>query len=154
MTKIEFLKNIQSKLLDIRTEYKLSQEKMSDIIGVSKKTYIQLEKGRVQLKWAEGVVIATLFQSSEAINNEFGDDIIDYLQVIALQKIQKRQLPTLGGKVFWENIESNDEFTIQQQKITKHYRIIDKENYRLYFTLSKKDVMNRYLRYIGGLENE
>lgn len=140
---------ISERLDQIRFENGFSQEVMADAIGVSKKTYIQLEKKRVLIGWAEAVTVCLLFQESKVIRDTFGEDIIEILQVIALQKVQKRQLPTMGGAIWWRVIKKEKELTLQQHKLSSHYRILDQNNYRLYFTLSKIDALDRFHRYLG-----
>lgn len=46
MDKQEFIELVNSKLTLIRVENDLSQEKMSEVIGLSKKTLVEIEKGR------------------------------------------------------------------------------------------------------------
>ena len=46
MDKQEFIELVNSKLKLIRVENDLSQEKMSEVIGLSKKTLVEIEKGR------------------------------------------------------------------------------------------------------------
>lgn len=149
MDKKELCMIIGSLLKDIRSESGFSQEVMADTIGVSKKTYIQLEKLRSQIGWAETVTVCTLFSDSKPITEHFGEDIIEIIQVVALEKIQRRQLPTMGGTIWWKDVKKEKGLTLQQHKITTHYRILDKDNYRLYFTLTKQDAIERFNRYIG-----
>lgn len=151
MNKYDFCNIIQSLIKEIRLENSLSQELMADQIGVSKKTYIQLEKNRSKLGWAETVTICVLFQNAKAIVDYFGEEIIEIVQAIGQQKLQTRQLPTFGGEIWWNNIKVENGFVMQQHKITKHYRILDQENYRLFFTLSKDLVEKRFNRYIGRI---
>lgn len=149
MTKKTVQEMISKLLLKIRQEQGLSQEVMADAIGVSKKTYIQLEKQRVMIGWSETVCVCTIFQNSEIISETFGEDVSEILQVVALQKVQRRQLPTLGGTIWWKTIKNEKGLILQQHKLTNHYRILDKDHYRLFFTLSKTDAENRYDRYLG-----
>ncbi len=46
MTKEELVSEVNSKLKLVRTEYGLTQDKMSVILGISKKTLVESEKGR------------------------------------------------------------------------------------------------------------
>lgn len=151
MTKLDFCKSIQENLLILRNEVELSQAVFAEMIGVTKKTYIQYEKMRSNLKWAEVVTIATLFQEANTVQDLYGDDIIEIIQVLALKKMPKRQLPTLGGTKWWTNISKNEDFILQQHKITNHYRILDKNLYRVFFTLSKTEAFSRYNEYLGEM---
>lgn len=149
MDKNELCKIVNNKLKDIRFENGFSQEVMADVIGVSKKTYIQLEKERVLIGWAQAVTVCTLFQDTKTITEVFGEDVLEIVQVVALEKVQKRQLPTFGGTIWWKSIKKEKGLRLQQHKLSYHYRILDQDNYRLYFTLSKKDAIERFNRYLG-----
>ena len=148
MNKKELSAVIQKLVKDIRIEESFSQEVMADTIGISKKTYIQIEKNRILLKWAETVTICTIFENNKYIRNHFGEDIFEIIQVIAFQKIQNRQFATLGGNVWWNDLEVEEGIVLQQHKISKHYRILDKDKFRLYFTILKEDVYERFNGYI------
>ena len=45
MKREEFIKTVSSKLKLIRTEYGITQEAMSEMLGISKKTLVETEKG-------------------------------------------------------------------------------------------------------------
>ncbi len=68
MDKQEFIGLVNSKLKLIRVESDLSQDKMSEIIGLSKKTLVEIEKGRRTLTWAGAVCVVTL--SNRAIQSK------------------------------------------------------------------------------------
>src|SRR3712207_9282403 len=57
MNRNEFIEKIDSKLKLIRNEKEFSQDKMSEILGISKKTLVQIEKGRASLGWSGAVVV-------------------------------------------------------------------------------------------------
>jgi DNA-binding XRE family transcriptional regulator len=149
MTKNEFCQLVQEQLKDLRKEFDLRQDVMADTIGVSKKTYIQLEKARVRLKWAETVSVVTVFKDSQVINDLFGSDVCEIVQAIALQKMPRRQFITMGGKVWWNTLHEASGFTLQQHKISKHFRILDADDYRVYFSILKEDAWDRLNRYLG-----
>ena len=46
MERTEFISIMNSKIKLIRTEFDLTQEKMAEAIGISKKTLVEIEKGR------------------------------------------------------------------------------------------------------------
>ena len=73
-------------MMDIRLEYKLSQKLMSENLGVSKKTYIQLEKQRTVLKWSEAVTLATIFMNSKILQDEFNEDIISVIHGVVFDQ--------------------------------------------------------------------
>jgi DNA-binding XRE family transcriptional regulator len=49
MNKNEFIKLLDGKLKLIRTEYGLTQDKMASVLGISKKTLVEIEKNRKSL---------------------------------------------------------------------------------------------------------
>ena len=64
MERVLFISQMDQKLKLIRTEYGLTQEKMADILGISKKTLVEIEKGRRSLGWTGAVALASLFSGS------------------------------------------------------------------------------------------
>lgn len=150
MTKKEFCNEVQGLVKEVRMEVAISQQQMADSIGVSKKTYIQLEKGRTAIKWSETVALCVLYKDTNVLFDHFGEDLIDIIQAVSMQKIPKRQFSTLGGTVWWNSIKKEGGFTLQQHKISSHYRILDDENYRVYFTMSRDAVEREFVRYIGN----
>ena len=51
MDRREFISEINGMLKLVRTEYGLTQEKMADVLGISKKSLVESEKGRRPLGW-------------------------------------------------------------------------------------------------------
>ena len=64
MTKDEVISAVNSKLKRVRTEYGLTQDKMAVILGISKKTLVESEKGRRALGWTEVVALTAIFSGS------------------------------------------------------------------------------------------
>ena len=60
MKREEFVKAVSSKLKLIRTEYGITQEMMSEVLGISKKTLVETEKGRRELSWTEVIAVVTV----------------------------------------------------------------------------------------------
>ncbi len=149
MTKNQFCKSVQSILERLRKKEGLTLEEMALTLGLSKKTLIQIEKERTQLKWPEAVTFVSIFQSHEIVQSLFGDEVIDIVQSIAILKPPKRQLKTLGGESWWRTLNSQEGYRLQQHKISKHLRILDQENYRVFFTYSKSDALHEFNKYFG-----
>ena len=72
MTKEELVSEVNSKLKLVRTEYGLTQDKMSVILGISKKTLVESEKGRRSLGWTEVVALTAIFANSEILRDALG----------------------------------------------------------------------------------
>lgn len=149
MNKIEFCRNVQNILIDVRKSSGMTLDEMALTIGVSKKTLIQIEKKRNLLKWTEAVTFVSIFNRHEVVQSIFGDEVIEILQSIAIHKSPRRQLKTLGGEAWWKTMKSQDGFRLQQHKISRHYRVLDNENYRTYFTYSKTDAIKEFENYFG-----
>lgn len=130
MTRADFIKKAAEKLKLIRIESNYSQDKMAEILGISKKTLVQIEKGRSALGWAGAVTLCTIFRNSEVLGMTFGGDPQDIILSLAFTDYESNE-KTMGGKVWWNNIECTDEFRIQQNIISGHYRILDGQDRRI-----------------------
>ena len=67
MKREDLIKSVSSKLKLIRTEYGVTQEEMSEMLGISKKTLVETEKGRRDLSWTETIAVASVFEKSEVL---------------------------------------------------------------------------------------
>ncbi len=144
MNRDDFIKRIDEKLRLIRNEKEFTQDKMADIIGISKKTLVQIEKGRTSLGWTGAVAIATLFRDSEVLHMIFGGDPQDIILALAFENYEVRYENTMGGKVWWQDIKSKDNYRIQQNIISKHFRILDKEDRRISSSFDKNFILQRF----------
>ncbi|MDZ7543897.1 transcriptional regulator, partial [Clostridium perfringens] len=122
----------------------LSQDKMSEMIGLSKKTLVEIEKGRSTLTWAGAVCVATVFEHSEIIQMTFGDDVNEIIKTIAFKHYTNSFPRTLGGKVWWRELRELDGFKIQQNVLSQHYRILDKENCRVCSSFELDEIERRF----------
>jgi DNA-binding XRE family transcriptional regulator len=141
MTREEVINLISKKIKLVRVESGYTQNKMADIIGVSKKTLVQIEKERIPASWTIIVAICALFKNSEIIRNTLGEDPLEILQVIAHQSYGTPKERTLGGKVWWKEIENKGGFKLQKNVISGHYRLLDKDNYRWLSTFDKDEAV-------------
>jgi len=130
MTRLDFIEIASGKLKLIRIEGRYTQDKMAEILGISKKTLVQVEKGRSTLGWAGAVTLCTIFRSSEILEMTFGGDTQDIILSLAFTDYESNE-KTLGGKVWWINIKVTNEFRIQQNIISEHYRILDGRDRRI-----------------------
>lgn len=127
----------------IRLEKGYSQEKMATVLGVSKKTLVQIEKERTSLGWTNTVAICALFKDSTILKNILGDEPFEVIETIAHDRINRPKDKTLGGKLFWSEVAKVGVFRVQQNVISQHYRILDDNDYRWYSSFEKDEVMNR-----------
>ncbi|MDR3540440.1 MAG: helix-turn-helix domain-containing protein [Desulfosporosinus sp.] len=130
MSRLGFIKIASEKLKLIRIECGYTQDKMAEILGISKKTLVQIEKNRSTLGWAGAVTLCTIFRNSEVLEMTFGGDPQDIILSLAFTDYESNE-KTMGGKVWWINIKVTDQFRIQQNIISKHYRILDGQDRRI-----------------------
>lgn len=131
MDRDEFIKKMDAHLKLIRNEKDFTQDRMAEMIGISKKTLVQIEKGRASLGWTGAVAVSSIFKDSKIIQMLFGGDPQDLIFSLAFKNYEKSYESTLGGKVWWRDIDIRENFKIQQNLISNHYRILDKQNRRV-----------------------
>jgi len=130
MTRVDFINKASEKLKLIRIERDYTQDKMAEILGISKKTLVQIEKSRSTLGWAGAVTLCTIFRDSEVLGMTFGGDPQDIILALAFIDYESNK-NTMGGKVWWSNIECTDHYRIQQNIISRHFRILDAKDRRI-----------------------
>ena len=140
MKKDDFTKQMSKLLKLIRTEYALTQEEMAVVMGISKKTLVETEKGRRRLGWTESVALAALFSQSQVLQNHYGGEIEDMLQAIAFQDMEIRYPSTMSGKMWWRTVEESGGFRIQQNVISHHYRLLNGQDQRIISSFDKDEV--------------
>jgi len=131
MNKNEFIDKCNEIEKLIRTEFSYSQEKMSEILGISKKTLVEIEKGRSSLGWTGSIALCTLFSDSKILWSTFGGEPTDIIQALAFSHTERVFPKTMGGHVWWREIEERNGYKIQQNIISQHYRALDDENGRI-----------------------
>ena len=142
MTRTDFLYKTSDRLKLIRIECDYTQDKMAEILGISKKTLIQIEKGRATLGWAGAVTLCTIFRDSEVLAMTFGGDPQDIILSLAFTDYERNE-KTMGGKVWWSNIECTDHYRIQQNIISRHFRILDSRDRRICSSFDEKFIRKR-----------
>jgi len=144
MTRDEIIMQVSEKLRLIRTEAGYTQDKMADIIGVSKKTLVQIEKGRVLANWPTVVSICALFRETETVQFLFGNEPLEVLETVALNGIDLRKTKTLGGRIWWRVLSQKNGYILQQNILSKHFRILDDRNYRIFSSFDEKLSKQRF----------
>lgn len=139
MEKKQFINLMDEKLKLIRTEYELTQDKMAAILGISKKTLIEIEKNRKSLGWTSSVALASIFSDSTILRDAIGGDVSDIIIALAFKDIEVDYPKTWGGKVWWKTIYEKKCYRIQQNMFSRHYRLLNQENRRLYASFSLKE---------------
>ena len=124
----------------IRTEFSYSQEKMSEILGISKKTLVEIEKGRSSLGWTGSIALCTLFSDSKVLSSTFGGEPSDIIQALAFSHTERVYPQTMGGHVWWRQVEERNGYKIQQNIISQHYRILNDKDQRVYSSFDLEEI--------------
>jgi DNA-binding XRE family transcriptional regulator len=140
----EIIRIVSDKLRLIRTEAGYTQDKMAEIIGVSKKTLVQIEKGRVLAGWSTVVTICALFRETETVQFLFGNEPLEVLETVAREGIDYRRMKTFGGRIWWREVSRKNGFILQQNILSKHFRILDDKHYRVYSSFDEKQSKIRF----------
>jgi len=125
MDKSALIEIISTRMRLLRNEYHLSQEKMSEAIGVSKKTLVQIEKERTKASWSTVISVCAVFRKSEVLQMSLGDDPLHIIDAINFKQMILPKKQTGGGRMFWKTIIQKGKFKIQKNMISQHYRLID-----------------------------
>ena len=143
MNKQKMIEILSSKMKLVRVEKDYTQEEMADVLGLSKKTLVQIEKDRMLASWTTVVALCALFRDSQVIHSVLGSDPLEVIETIAHKQIIRPKEKTLGGKVWWKDEMRKGAFRVQQNVISQHYRILDDEDYRWYSTFNRAEVMEQ-----------
>ena len=135
---------LSERLKLVRTEFGFSQQDMAYILGLSKKTLLEIEKGRNQLSWTASVALVAIFSHSDIIRNGLGDEPLEAIRTMALSNLDTPREKTLGGRVWWREIISNDSFRVQQNLVSGHFRILDSQNRRWHSSLNRDYVLEKF----------
>lgn len=144
MNKQEVIKLVSDKIRLIRLERNYSQDRMAEVIGISKKTLVQIEKGRTEAGWTTTVAVCGLFGDSEILQSVLGDVPLEVVEIIAHNGVSSPKDKTLGGRVWWKEIQKEGSFRLQQNMISQHYRILDDQDYRWFSSFDKSEAVKRF----------
>lgn len=150
MNKEDLIRKVSEKIKLIRVEAGYSQEEMAAVLGISKKTLVQIEKGRIEANWTLVVAVISLFQNGDIVRSMLGNEPLEIVELIAHKQIYTPKEKTLGGKVWWTNLLEDKGYLLQQNLISRHYRIIDGNGYRWYSTFDEEDVYMFFKKLTGG----
>ncbi|WML32166.1 helix-turn-helix domain-containing protein [Neobacillus sp. OS1-32] len=150
MNRDDIIQQVSEKLRLIRTEAGYTQDKMAEIIGVSKKTLVQIEKGRVLANWSTVVAICALFRETETVQFLFGSEPLEVIETVAREGIDYRKSKTLGGRVWWKVLNRDNGFILQQNILSKHFRILNEKNYRIFSSLDENQSQQRFKELAQG----
>ena len=150
MTKKEFAAQMDGKLKAVRKEYGFTQEKMAAVLGLSKKTLVEIEKGRSSLGWMGAAAFAAIFSESSLLQEAFGGELTDLVEALAFSDAAPQYPKTMGGKVWWRETLRKKGYRIQQNLISGHFRLLDREDHRLMASFELERVLERLKRELQG----
>ena len=133
MDRMAFIKEMDLHLKLVRTEYGYTQEMMASILGLSKKTLVEIEKGRSPLGWMGAVAVVSLFSDSRILSALLGGEAGDMVKALAFEGKKPYFFPTMGGKIWWKTLEESEKWRIQQNIISNHFRALDRNDRRICF---------------------
>lgn len=99
MDKEKIIDILSDKLRLVRTEYDFSQEKMALVLGLSKKTLIQIEKGRNKLGWAYAVALCAIFRESEILQMTLGGNPVETMASLGCIRMYNRDVEEIFPEV-------------------------------------------------------
>ena len=154
MDRTTFVAEMDRHLRLVRTEFGCTQEVMARMLGISKKTLVEIEKGRSSLGWMGAVAFVTLFGESQILNGLLGGDAEDMVRAMAFAEKgklsqEKGEIPvlyhtpfskTMGGHVWWRVVEERENCRIQQNIISQHYRALDQEDRRICYSFDLEEI--------------
>ncbi len=150
MDRKSFIEEMDIHLKLVRTEYGYTQEMMAQVLGISKKTLVEIEKGRSSLGWMGAVAFSTLFADSRILSSLLGGEAEELVKALAFQGKKPFFFPTMGGRVWWRTIETGEKWRIQQNIISQHYRALDKDDRRISFSFDL-DELRRRVKELEGM---
>ena len=150
MTKKEFAAQMDRKLRAVRKEYGFTQEKMAAVLGISKKTLVEIEKERSSLGWTGAAAFAAIFSESRILQEQYGGELTDLVEALAFADATPQYPKTMGGKVWWREIMKKKGYRIQQNLISGHFRLLDQANHRLMASFEMERVLERLKKELDG----
>lgn len=130
---------MDANLKDVRKEYGFTQEKMAAALGISKKTLVEIEKGRRTLGWTGAVALAAVCGESAILQAQFGGEMSELISALAFADTPPRRFKTLGGKVWWRDVLQKGGFRLQQNILSGHYRLLDSGDCRVMSSFHREE---------------
>lgn len=141
MERADFIELCSSKLKLVRVEHGFTQEKMAHVIGLSKKTLVDIEKGRRSLGWTGSVALCFIFENSDVIASAFGGKPTDIIMALAFEGKQFSYPQAADKRAWWNTLDENSRYCIQQNVISQHYRLLTKDGRRIASSFDINDLL-------------
>ncbi|MEK4762245.1 helix-turn-helix domain-containing protein [Viridibacillus sp. FSL E2-0187] len=146
MDKEKIISIVTEKFKLVRTENNYTQDKMAEVLGISKKTLVQIEKQRTPCGWTTTVALCALFRESSILQNAMGGDPMEVVELTAHDVIARPKERTMGGHVWWRTIQEDKGYRLQRNILSNHYRILDSESYRWFSTMNEEAALEEFTR--------
>jgi len=140
MTRDVFIAEMNRQVKLVRTEYGFTQDVMAKVLGISKKTLVEIEKGRSSLGWTGAVALCSIFSDSQILSGDLGGEASDMIRALAFTDTKLVYPKTMGGKVWWRLAETCGSYKIQQNIISQHYRALDSQDGRICSSFDLEEV--------------
>lgn len=137
MDKEQLIAIISDKIKLIRVEQGYTQDRMAVIIGVSKKTLVQIEKGRILAGWTTVVAVIALFPGSSVLKAACGDSPLETALTIAHQRYEWEA--SRQEEWYWKPLEEKGSVVMEQHAVSGHYRISDYNTGRRFTSVDRTE---------------
>lgn len=127
MNREELIEICNRKVKFVRTEFSFSQEKMAVVLGISKKTLVEIEKGRSSLGWTGSVAFCTIFEDSQTLIETFQGRVKQIILDNAFEGCDQKMQASLGLGIWWHVVRESEKHIIYQNVISQHYRLVSKD---------------------------
>lgn len=135
---------LSDNLKRIRNDADYTQDELAKILGLSKKTIVQIEKKRALLNWTTVIALVSLLTDNVVILALLEDSPLDIIKELSFHfddDDYQVKSKTMGGTVFWDTFSKTSHFKLQKHHFSQFYRILDQQNYRIYSTFEKEDAL-------------
>lgn len=149
MTRETFVAELDRQVKLVRTEYGFTQDVMARVLGISKKTLVEIEKGRSSLGWTGAVALCSIFSLAARCSPACWGARPGAGAALAFQNLRPFYPKTMGGKVWWRFVETLGPYTIQQNLLSQHYRALDPEDGRVCSSFDLEEIRQQ-LRDLEG----
>lgn len=140
MDRLTIINSISNKLKLIRTEKNYTQEQMADILGLSKKTLVQIEKRRIDCGWTVAVAVCAIFQQSSILQNTMGGDPMECISLVINDGVLRENELDVNNFIWWRTERIIDDWSLQRNILHHSYRLVDKDSNVLIVALEKEVV--------------
>ncbi|WP_051189121.1 helix-turn-helix transcriptional regulator [Halalkalibacillus halophilus] len=135
---------VSSKIKLVRVDLQYTQEEMANMIGISKKTLIQIEKRRQVANWSIVVTFVSLFNDHPIVQHALGEfNPIELIQLITRDEINFENKEVNPNVMYWNHIKEKQGYRLEQNHLNQTYRVVD-QNLKLFYRSINYENTKRY----------